>query len=117
MDHIRTDNPQTASEPALRARALAQVKRRRDFHAHLVAHVVAGLLLVIVWAVTEYDNAGGWPTALRSGRMHHDWDPWIIYPLIAGTVALGVHAWIVFGRRPATEADVAREIERLRGQA
>ena len=45
--------------------------------------------------------------------MHHDWDPWILYPLIAGTLSLGVHAWVALSRRRATEGEIAREIERL----
>jgi hypothetical protein len=30
--------------------------------------------------------------------------------------ALAVHAWIAFGRRPATEREIAEEIERLRSR-
>ena len=100
----------------LRARALERLRRRRNFLAHVVAHVVGSAFLVVVWATTEYQNAGGWPTGFRTGRMNHDWDPWIVYPLLAGTVALGIHAWIAFGRSPATEHDIAREIERLRSE-
>jgi hypothetical protein len=45
--------------------------------------------------------------------MNHDWDPWIVYPLIAGTVGLALHAWAAFGRRPVTDAEIALEMERL----
>lgn len=64
--------------------------------------------------MTEYNNARAWPTGFRTGRMNHDWDRWIMYPLIAGRIAVAVHAWIAFGTEPATEADVRREVERLR---
>ncbi len=98
----------------LRALAIERIARRRRFELHVVAHVVASIFLIAVWAITEYHNAGGWPTGFRTGRLNHDWDPWIIYPLIAGTLALATHAWSAFGREPATEPEIAREIERLR---
>jgi H+/Cl- antiporter ClcA len=100
----------------LRALALDRIRRRRNFVTHLVATLVGALVIGIIWATTEYQNAGGWPTGFRTGRENQDWDPWIIYPLIAGTVALAIHAWIAFGRRPATEREIAEEIERLRGR-
>src|SRR5215210_440661 len=103
-------------EHDLRAQALDRIRRRRSFLTHLVAHLIGSIFLAIVWAITEYHNAGGWPTGLRTGRMNHDWDPWIIYPLIAGTLALAVHAWIAFGRSPATEREIAYEVERLRSE-
>ena len=98
----------------LRELAIERITRRRRFQLHAVAHVVGSIFLIIVWAVTEYHNAGGWPTGFRTGRMNHDWDPWIIYPLIAGTLALATHGWVAFGRETATEREIAREIERLR---
>ena len=97
----------------LRALALDRIRRRRHFVTHLVAHVAATVFLTLVWATTEYHNAGGWPTGFRTGRMNHDWDPWIIYPVLAGTFALALHAWIAFGRQPTTDEDVSRELERM----
>jgi 2TM domain len=65
----------------LRALATERIRRRRTFVAHVVAYVVGGVTLGIVWAATSSES------------------PWIVYPLLAGAMALGVHAWIVFGRR------------------
>jgi hypothetical protein len=98
---------------ALRNLAVDRIRRRRNFVTHAVAHLAATVFLTLVWATTEYHNAGGWPTGFRTGRMNHDWDPWIIYPVLAGTFALALHAWIAFGRQPVTEADVNRELERI----
>ena len=97
----------------LRAAALDRIRRRRNFVTHVFAYLIGSLTLAIVWSTTEYQNADGWPTALRTGRQHHDWDPWIMYPLIAGTLALGVHWWIAFNRRPVTEEEIMREAARL----
>jgi len=98
----------------LRELAIERIDRRRRFRLHVAAHAVGSVFLIVVWALTEYHNAGGWPTGFRTGRMNHDWDPWIIYPLIAGTLALGTHWWAAFGREPAGEHEIAREMERLR---
>jgi hypothetical protein len=114
MSEDHREDQDAATEHALRERARERVRRRRNFHTHVIAHIVASAFLTLVWAITEYNNAGGWPTALRTGRMDHDWDPWIIYPLMAGTLALGAHAWIAFGPRAETETEIEREIERLR---
>ncbi len=102
------------SQSTIRETALRQLERKRRFRAHLVFTLVLIPLLAVVWATTEYQNAGGWPTALRTGRRNHDWDPWIVYPLIVSAVALTVHAVLTYGSGPITEADVEREAERLR---
>jgi 2TM domain len=101
-------------ERGLRGEAVDRIRRRRNFFTHAVAHVAFCLFLIGVWATTEYNNAGGWPTGFRTGRENHDWDPWIMYPLLVLTAALAVHAWIAFGRRPASEIEIRREMERLR---
>ena len=102
------------NERELRRQAVDRVRRRRNFMTHLVAHVGLIVLLTAIWATTEYHNAGGWPTGFRTGRENHDWDPWIVYPFIALHAVLAVHAWIAFGRRPTTEREIEREMERLR---
>jgi len=117
MNEGTTNRTQTSSgneTGKLRALATERIRRRRNFQLHIAAYILGTLTVTIVWAVTEYHNAGGWPTGFRTGRQNHDWDPWIIYPLIAGTIALTVHAWTTFGRGPTTEADINREMERLR---
>jgi hypothetical protein len=98
----------------LRAAAVERIRKRRNFVTHVFAYFVGSLTLAIVWSTIEYQNAGGWPTGFRTGRQNHDWDPWIVYPLVVGAIALGVHAWIAFGRRPASEREIAEEIDRLR---
>jgi H+/Cl- antiporter ClcA len=98
---------------SLRQEALRQIERRRKFHMHLLAYLVGMPMLIVIWAVTEYQNAGGWPTGFRTGRQNHDWDPWIVYPLIAASVFLLVQAVVLYRDRPATKADIEREIARL----
>ena len=97
----------------LRSLAMARIRKRRNFRTHVVVQLIGSLFLIAVWATTEYHNAGGWPTGFRTGRAHHDWDPWIIYPLAAGTLAVLVHAWIAFGQAPTTDDEIAQEVQRL----
>lgn len=97
----------------LRSLAVQRIRRRRNFRAHVVVHLIGSLFLIVVWALTEYQNAGGWPTGFRTGRADHDWDPWIVYPLVAGTLAVAVHAWLAFAKPPTTEEEIAHEVARL----
>ena len=98
----------------LRQEALRQIECKRKLQGRVLAYVLLNAMLIALWAVTEYQNAGGWPTGLRTGRMNHDWDPWIVYPLIATTVGLGAHWWRTVGRRAPTEHEVRREMDQLR---
>ncbi|MDQ3778203.1 MAG: 2TM domain-containing protein [Actinomycetota bacterium] len=97
----------------LREEALRQIDRRRKLQMHVLGYLVGMPMLILIWAATEYQNAGGWPTGFRTGRQNHDWDPWIIYPLIAGTIFLVVHALAVYRARPTSEADIEHEVARL----
>jgi len=44
------------------------------------------------------------------------WDYWIIYPAIVWVLATAAGAWRVFGRKPITEGEIKREIDRQAGQ-
>jgi len=51
------------------------------------------LILVIIWAMSEYHNAGGWcqrPTQgfSQSSGIHDMWNYWIVYPLGAWVLIL-----------------------------
>jgi hypothetical protein len=105
---------QQASDRLARQEAIRQIERRRRFKISTATAAVAMILLVAIWATTEYHNAGGWPTDgfSQSSGIHDVWNLWIIYPLIALVLATAAHAWFVYGRKPISESDVKREIER-----
>ena len=113
MERIEIRGAEAGAGARLRAQALERIAQRRRLGAHVLVTVAADVLLALVWAIGEYHNAGGWPTGFATGRRDHDWDPWIVYPVVASVAALVAHAWVVFGRRPVTEADVQRELVRL----
>jgi 2TM domain-containing protein len=83
-------------EDDAREQARKRLQKRRDFSAHLVAYVVINSMLIGIWAVT---GAG------------YFWPAWV---LLGWGVGLVLNAWDVYFRRPVTEADVDREIERQR---
>jgi hypothetical protein len=83
-----------------------------------------GTLLMIVvavsWAFSEYHNAGGWPTR---GFSQSSWlsipnvsNDWIIGSAIVWVLATTRYAWFVFGRKPVSESEIKREMQRQVGQ-
>lgn len=54
-------------------------------------------MLVVIWAVTD---AGFF---------------WPIFPIIGWGIGVAANAWDVYGRRPITEDQIRREVDRLRG--
>ena len=76
------DVPADGGQPA-RRQAIRQIERRRRFRISTAWSAVAMVILVVVWATTEYHNAGGWPVHgfSQSSGIHDVWNFWIIYPL------------------------------------
>jgi H+/Cl- antiporter ClcA len=105
---------QEAGKQLARQQAIRQIERRRRFKISTAATALGVIILVAIWATSEYHNAGGWPTQgfSQSSGIHDVWNFWIIYPLIALVLATAGHAWFVYGRKPISEAEVEREIER-----
>ncbi|HTZ07440.1 MAG TPA: 2TM domain-containing protein [Acidimicrobiales bacterium] len=100
-----------------RQRAVRRIQAKRHFHVELVVAGVACALLVLVWALSEYHNAGGWPTGgfSQSSGIHDVWNDWIIYPVIGIALVVSGRAWFVYKNTPPTEGEIEREMERDRG--
>jgi hypothetical protein len=79
----------------LHDQAVARLRKKREFMAHLLAYVMVNSVLVVVWALT------GTPFF------------WPLFPLMGWGIGLAFHAWDTFGR-PPTEERIRREMERLR---
>ncbi len=86
----------TDGELDLRKEATRRVQKRRDLGAHIVAYVVVNAMIVGIWAIT----GGG-----------YFWPAWV---LLAWGVGLVLNVWDVYFRRPVTQHDIEREMERLR---
>jgi hypothetical protein len=82
-----------------RERARKRLQDRREFGSHAVAFVVVNAFLIGAWAIT----GGG-----------YFWPAWI---LAAWGVGLVLHGWDTFVRKPITEADIDRELQRQRGDS
>ena len=104
-------------ERQLREQAVKQLERKRRFRMHAISYAVVCVALIVIWAITEYHNAGGWPTSglSQSSRIPHEWNSWIIYPVLGLGLILGIDAWNTFGRQPITEREIRREMDRLGG--
>jgi hypothetical protein len=105
------------SEQFARQQAIKQIERRRRFWISNAFGAAGMVLLVVIWATTEYHNAGGWPTSgfSQGSGIHDVWNLWIIYPLVAWVLITAAHAWFVFGNKPISEHRIEREIERQAG--
>lgn len=82
-------------EQAPRDRAIAQLKKRRDFRGHLIVYVLVNAFLVAIWAITS-DYGFFWPVFIIG--------PW--------SIGLVMNAWDVYWRRDITESDIQQEMRR-----
>jgi 2TM domain-containing protein len=118
IDEERLTEPSAGDDDSLRRQAIRQIQRRRHFHVEALVSAIGMAVLVLIWAVSEYHNAGGWPTQgfSQSSGIHDVWNYWIVYPLGAWLLILGARAWMVYGRghEPISEAEITNEIERQR---
>jgi hypothetical protein len=97
-----------------RRQAIKQIERRRRFRIELAVSGIVMVAVVAIWAVSEYHNAGGWPSRgfSQSSGIHDVWNSWIIYPLIGWMIFVGTRAWFVYGNKPISETEISREMER-----
>ena len=110
--------PPGDGEERARQQAIKQIERRRKFRVRAVGSAIGMIILVAIWAATEYHNAGGWPTQgfSQSSGIHDVWNFWIVYPVGAWLLILGIDAWSIYGRKPISENEIEREIERQKGR-
>jgi 2TM domain len=108
------ESPAPDGGDSARDQAIRQLERKRRFHAEAIGWTIVMVVLVVVWAMSEYHNAGGWPTEglSQSSGIHHVWNYWILYPFIAYLLFLGLRAWSLYGHKPISEADIKREMDR-----
>jgi len=110
-------NVAAGGEQIARQQAIKQIERRRHFRIGLITSGIGMIILVVIWAMSEYHNAGGWPIHgfSQSSGIHDVWNFWIIYPLGAWVLIFAARGWFVYGHRPVSEDDIKREMERQAG--
>jgi hypothetical protein len=111
------DAPVT-SEQLARQEAIKQIQLKRRFWTRAAVGTVAMILLAVVWAISEYSNAGGWPTQgfSESSGIPNVWNLWIIYPAIVWVFLTVAGGLTVYLRKPISESEIKRELERQAGQ-
>jgi len=111
---VSQPDPSThVSEDELREWARKHVGRVRRLKMNVAAYVFGMLVLTPVWALTEWQSNGGferWSDNSQPG----DWEPWILYVAFIWGIVVAIEALKVHFDRPTTEAEIDRELERLR---
>ncbi len=92
-----TEPPELRPNDDLRERAIKRIKKRRDFHGHLIAYVTVNAFLVLIWAVTDV-HGFFWP----------------LFPLAGWGVGLVLNAWDVWHSEGLEEDRIQREMRRMR---
>jgi 2TM domain len=83
-------------EQVLRAKAVRQLKKQRDFRSHVLVYVLVNTLLVVIWIMTD-PHGFFWP----------------VFPIAGWGIGVIMNAWDVYGRQEITEDDIQREMHRL----
>jgi 2TM domain len=102
------------SDEEFRLLALKQIERRRRLELRASAYVLGMLVLTSVWVVTEYLRADGWPQRLSHSGNPGDWSPWILWVGLAWGFYVAMTAVAIHFRRPTTQGELERELERMR---
>jgi hypothetical protein len=90
------EDPQQPEVPQLRDRAITRLKKRRDFHAHLLVYVLVNAFLIVIWAMTSPDGFF-----------------WPVFPLVGWGIGVVMNAWDVYLASDFSEAEIQREIGHL----
>jgi hypothetical protein len=102
-------------DKALRKLAVEHLERVRKFKLYLSVYVVSMVVLTPIWVITQYEQADGWLEHLSTrSRYQGDWDPWLIWVGLIGAFIVALAGYRAYFDRPHTEADIEREIERLK---
>jgi hypothetical protein len=85
-----------ATEEELREAAVQRLNKRREFGRHVVAYIVVNAALIMIWYFTGHG---------------YFWPAWV---LGGWGIGLALNAWDVYGRRPISEEEIRREMDRQR---
>jgi hypothetical protein len=86
-----------AQSDVLREQAIKRLRKRRDFHAHLLVYVLVNGFLTVIWAAIN-----------RHGFF------WPIFPMLGWGVGLVMNAWDVYRGEELSEDSIQREMQKLR---
>jgi len=113
------DAPVTDRQLA-RQQAIRQIQRKRRFWLRATIGTLIMVIVTVSWAFTQYHTAGGWPTQGFTQSswpvIPNVWNAWIIWPAMVWVLWIAGDAWWTLGRKPISESEIQREIDRQGGQ-
>jgi hypothetical protein len=83
------------SDTDLRTRAITQLKKRRDFHAHLLVYVLVNAFFVVLWALVT-------PSVFF----------WPVIPMVGWGIGVVMNGWDVY-HTDFDEDRIRSEMDRL----
>ena len=93
---------QASNDADLRAQAVHRLRLQQAYRFHRSVYLLVIGLLVAIWLAVAIPVGGG------------AWFPWPVFPLVGWGIGLFFHRRAVYGTG-ITEADIEREMGRLRG--
>lgn len=84
------------SDAAVRELAVKNLKKKRDFHAHLLVYLLVNTALVVIWALSD-----------RHGFF------WPVFFIAFWGIGVIMNAWDVYHGEGFRERQIQREIDRL----
>jgi hypothetical protein len=96
--------------------AVKHLHQVRSFKLHVLAYLVGIPVIGVVWILTEYLQENTWPSRFADSDDGNPgtWNPWIFWVIGVWSVVLLVDAVKTFARRPPSEAEIQREIDRMK---
>jgi 2TM domain len=120
---LLTKNEQTpmpaakvVTDSELREAARRQVERVRRLKMHVAAYVVGMILLTPIWALTQWATSGSFERWSTDHSQPGDWEPWIVYVALGWGLVVAIIALKTYFGRPTSEAEIDREVERMRSR-
>ena len=82
-------------ESELREQAIKRLKKRRDFHGHVLIYLMVNAFLVVIWAVTSPDGFF-----------------WPIFPIVGWGIGVVMNAWDVSFAQDIGEREIDHMLHR-----
>ena len=104
------------TDPELRRFARTRLEGIRRLKMHVAAWVLGMVVLTPLWVLIEWQDNGGFERWSDNGNPG-DWEPTMLYVGVVWALVVAVFALRVFFDRPTTQAEVDREVRRLRSRS
>ena len=108
--------PSESSQPELRRFARSRLEDVRRLKFHAASWALGMVVLTPLWALIEWQDNGGFERWSDNGN-RGDWEPTMLYVAVIWAFVIGVLALRHSLDRPTTEAEIQRELERIRSRS